>query len=313
MQLTFAPPATGTLEPTAENALQAACLAAMDGGAASCSMLTRLAASFRRSGDLPDAVAAALASCLTHQPDATRLADLGALCEEAGLLVEALMAYNAALQVYPLHGRARRRAWLVQQRIRAEKDPAKVACAAALRMAPLLRQRAFPQALRIAAEVEDLLPRRGAADLLIGAVHEAQGRLKEASESYTRAERFDQVRARGSLMRVREKLRREHYLRARPIVREIEQLLAEGDDEEAARAGMKLARVAPEAPAPFLLWARVAERKGNFASAASHLAQALPRATWGCAEINRQLRSLLVLSREGAPVESAEAWTEAAS
>jgi tetratricopeptide (TPR) repeat protein len=297
----------------ADDGARAACIEAIDRGAASAPLLTRLASATHRGGNLPDAIAAAFASCLAKPHDATRLSDLGALCEEAGLSIEAIVAYQAALNANPLHARARSRLWLAHQRVRAGEDAERIAEAAASRMSGLLRQGAFPQALRLAAEVEELLPGVGAADLLKGAVFERQGRYEEAMRAYTEAERFDHDRARYALERVRVKEHRSRQLRAWPIVREIEQRLEAGDDEAAARAGVRLMSLVPDVPAPYLLWARVAERKGSFATAVKNLAQALHLASWGCEAIARKLRTLTVLAESQNRAKSSEEAAEVAS
>lgn len=290
-----------------------ACLGALDRGAASTPLLTRLAALCHAAGDLPDALAAAFAACLSRPNDTTRLTDLGALCEEADLWVEALVAYQTVLEISPLHARARRRAWLMQQRIRETGSDQEIVQAAAARISALLREGAFPQALALAAEVEELLPDVGAADLLRGAVFERQGRYAEALQAYADAERYDRERARQSFERVRDKERRSRQLRAWPIVREIEDLLARGEDEAAARAGMRLMNLVPDSPAPYLLWARVAEMKGSHGTAIRNLTQALKHATWGCEAITRRLRTLLVAAEQPTRALPVAEWKEAAS
>ncbi len=315
MQLPLAaqPAAFGPGRADATDAARAACLSALDRGAASTPLLTRLAALSERAGDLPDAVAAAYAACLARPGDTTRLTDLGALCEQAELWVEALVAYQTVLELSPLHARARRRWWLVQQRIRESGEAQAIVRAAATRIATLLRQGAFPQALGLAAEVEAQLPGAGAADLLRGAIFERQGRYTEAIQAYSDAERFEPMRAHCALERVRDKERRSRQLRAWPIVREIESLLERNEDEAAARAGMRLMNLVPDSPAPYLLWARVAERKGSHGTAIRNLTQALKYATWGCEAITRRLRTLLVAAERPVGQVPVDEWTEAAS
>ncbi len=255
------------------------CLEALDQGAADPQLLTSLAAAYHRLGMHEDAVAAAFAACVVARPTTTRLCDLGVLCEHAGLLVEAQAAYEAALDLNPLHCRTRRHHWALVRALRRERNECDLTRSLAMRAARFLRQEQYDRALGVADELDALLPRTGAADLLRGAVYERTGDAAQAAECYASAERFDPVRARAARQRVRAKSTRAKHAEVWPLVREAQELLDVGDDEGAARVAARLVGFVPDTPAPYLLWARVAARKGSYRNAIQNLGLALSRAT----------------------------------
>ncbi len=254
------------------------CLQALDQGAADPQLLTSLAAAYHRLGMHENAVAASFAACVVAKPPTTRLCDLGVRCEHAGLLVEAQAAFEAALDLNPLHCRARRHHWSLVRSLRRERNECDLTRSLAMRAARFLRQEQYDRAFAVADELEALLPRTGAADLLRGAIYERTGDGSQAAECYASAERFDPIRARDARQRGRAKITRQKRAQVWPLVREAQELLDVGDDEGAARIAAKLVGVVPDTPAPYLLWARVAARKGSYRNAIQNLGLALSRA-----------------------------------
>ncbi|MBD3177243.1 MAG: hypothetical protein GF320_18885 [Armatimonadia bacterium] len=268
------------------------CLEALSQGDLSADLLGTLSSVYDGMGQGDDSLAAALAACLVGGRKPDQLCDLSRLCESRGLLGEAEACLQDALDQAPEHKRARR-----QLRRLLEKVPGQ-ASRPALRRAYLMRASRHlasgeaALALSVAAALESLDPDAGAADLVRGAVYERLGHYRDAAECYAAAERFDPERARAARRRASDKDRRDRRGRAEPIVRQIQQHLAAGEDDIAARLATKLVGLVPWAPAPYLLWARAAEAQGHTENAIRNLREALARATTGQRRIAAKIMEL---------------------
>jgi hypothetical protein len=95
-------------------------------------------------------------------------------------------------------------------------------------------------------------------------------------------------------------------LQAVPLIQKIEELLATGRDEEAARVAARLVGILPDSPGPYLVWARLAESKGLIDNAIQNLEHALVRSTWGRETIARRVAEL----RTAPPAGIADAHVE---
>lgn len=270
----------------------ALCLRAFEQGERSADLLSVLALSLRHTGRIEDSLAACLASCLAQGSGTEHLLSLARICQEVGLPGEAEGCLNEAMALDPLHpGVLRARRALST----AQSEPASIATVISthlMRASRHLVRGDDERALAVAADLERLAPTTGAGDLIVGAVYERGGQYREAAECYASAERFAPDKARAARQRVVAKDRAEREERARPIVASIRERLTAGDDEGAARLASRLIGLVPWAPAPYLLWARLAERKGHTANALRNLREALARATWGREAIAAKIQQL---------------------
>lgn len=253
-------------------------LAALDQGARSTRLLALISDACKRLGRHSDALAAAFAACLVEEPTAGRLCDVGLLADDMGLPVEAAAAYEEALARDPLHARSRRLQAALHARLRRGADIAVLSRCYALQASRLLERGSPVAALKLADQLEALAPGSGAADLIRGAVLEKMGRYAEAARSYAAAERFDRERAHTARLRVRAKDARVRRAQARPMVEEIRRRLRAGDDVGAARVATRLVGLVPDAPGPYVVWSRLAARKGYIQNAIQHLRLAVHRA-----------------------------------
>lgn len=263
------------------------CLKAFEQGYRGADLFAVLSSAYRGMGRLEDSLGASLASCLAKGATSDDLRALAHLCREAGLDREA----DACLRKAEAVGSG--------QSIPegAQGGVPRASAAATIdeyltRASRHLAQGERALALSVAADLEILAPQTGAADLIVGAVYERAGHYQEAAECYASAERFAPERAHAARLRAAAKDRAERVGRARPIVAQIKEQLAAGDDEGAARLASRLVGLVPWAPAPYLLWARVAERKGHAANALRHLREALARATEGREAIAAKTQAL---------------------
>jgi len=256
------------------------CLSALDRGETGAALLTVLAACYYDLGRTDDALAAAYASCVVEPPTAGRVTDLGVLCEDAGLLVEAQRSYQRALELDPHHPRAARLLRAVRQRIVAADSATLLEQSSAASAASQLRKGDPEAAAATADRLEEAVPHSGVVDLIRAAVAESAGRYKEAAESYAAAER-SVGQAADARARAREKQTRARNRQALPVLSRVQCLLESGDEEGAARAATALIGLAPDSPAPYLLWARLAAQRGLAANAVQNLREALKRAGRG--------------------------------
>lgn len=267
------------------------CVSALDRGETSAALLTVLAACYYDLGRTEDALAAAYGACVVEPPTAGRLTDLGVLCEDVGLPVEAQRSYQRALEVDPHHPRAARLLRAVRERIRTADSSAMFEQSCAATAAWQLRKGDADAASATAGKLEAAVPDSGLVDLIRGAVAEGDGRYREAAEAYAAAERSVREAA-GARVRARDKQARARNRQALPVLDRVQRLLESGDEEGAARAATALIGLAPDSPAPYLLWARLAARRGLAANAVQNLREALKRAGRGRAAISLRIAQL---------------------
>lgn len=259
----------------------AVCLQALDRGDRSSEVFATLSAAWLAMGRTEDGLAAALAACLAKGADAGRFCELALVCRDVGLFGEAEACLHEALTRDPDCIRAREELTRLRRPDSSEQDQAALVRALVMRANRHLSAGQDEQALAVAAELEALAPDLGAADLIRGAVLERAERYGEAAECYASAERFAPEKAHAARQRAAAKERAQQVHRARPTVRHIQERLAVGDDEGAARLAPRLLGQVPWAPSPYLLWARLAERRGHTMNALRHLREALARSTRG--------------------------------